>query len=229
MRIPWTEPDAAEAEACRERMISEQIAARGIRDPRILAAFRRVPRHLFCPPGTSLAQAYGDHPLPIGHGQTISQPLMVAEMTARLQLREDTKALEVGTGSGYQAAILACLVAEVHTVERLVPLADEARDRLARLGFANVRVHAADGTLGWPVEAPYDAIVVTAAAPAVPESLKRQLADRGCLAIPVGPRHLQELLLVERHGQQFVTHQGGGCRFVPLIGREGWSESTWFA
>ena len=210
--------------AWRLRMVAEQLVARGIRDARVLDAFRRVPRHLFCPPETPVATAYGDHPLDIGQGQTISQPLMVAEMTAWLRLEPHDKVLEIGTGSGYQAAILALLVAEVHTVERLPDLAESAQERLAALGFANIHVHVGDGSCGWPEQAPYDAIVVTAASPGIPDPLKEELAEGGILAIPVGPRFAQDLALCERRGKEFRVTHAGGCRFVPLIGQHGWQD-----
>jgi len=220
---PATFPgDAPEAREWRERMVWEQIHARGIRDQRVLNAFLRVPRHLFCPPDTPLHQAYADHPLPIGRGQTISQPYMVAEMTAWLDPDEDDRILEIGAGSGYQAAILACLAREVHSVERIPELAAEAEERLKRLGFHNVHIHVGDGTEGWPPAAPYDGIIVTAAAPETPEPLLRQLADGGRLVIPVGSRYLQDLCIWQRHGEKFEVHRAGGCRFVPLIGRYGW-------
>lgn len=217
-----TETDTTETRAWRERMVAEQLAGRGVHDARVLAAMGAVPRHLFCPPGTDPADAYGDFPLGIGSGQTISQPWMVAEMVAELELRGTETALEVGTGSGYGAAVLGCLAATVHTVERLPELAAAAAQRLRALGAANVFVHVGDGSEGWPATAPYDAIVVTAAAPAVPAPLEAQLTDGGCLVIPVGARHVQELLRIRRHGGRFVTEPRCGCRFVPLRGRFGW-------
>ena len=220
--LPALPGDSDEARGYRLGMVEDQIARRGIRDSRVLQAFRDVPRHLFCGEGTTLATAYADHPLPIGHGQTISQPLMVAEMTARLRLREADKVLEVGTGSGYQAAVLSQLVAEVHTIERLPALARQASDLLRTLAYSNVFVHEGDGTRGWPASAPYDAIIVTAAAPGVPDALRQQLTEGGGLAIPVGPRHIQDLAIVRRCGARFETVYEGGCRFVPLIGEHGW-------
>ncbi|NOY82100.1 MAG: protein-L-isoaspartate(D-aspartate) O-methyltransferase [Kiritimatiellaeota bacterium] len=214
--------DPPEARALRERMVATQIRDRGLRDPRVLAAFLHVPRHLFCSPGTRLSTAYADHPLPIERGQTISQPFIVAEMTAKLDLHPEAHVLEVGTGSGYQAAILGCLAAEVYSIERIPELALRARERLARLGFANVTVLVGDGAEGVPARGPFDGIVVTAAAPDTPEPLKQQLAEGGRLVIPVGPRHVQELLVWERHGDRFDLRRVGGCRFVPLIGPHGW-------
>ena len=225
MSMPPTLPgDSEEARECRLRMVENQIAGRGISDSRVLRAFRDVPRHLFCSEGTALATAYADHPLPIGLGQTISQPLMVAEMTARLALRPGDTVLEVGTGSGYQAAILSGLVAQVHTVERIRALAGRAQALLQALGYTNVFVHDGDGTCGWPDSAPYDAIVVTAAAPNVPDALKQQMADGGRLAIPVGSRFMQDLVIIRRHGERIETAYEGGCRFVPLVGEYGWPD-----
>ena len=216
--------DTDETLAARDAMVDHQLVARGIRAPLVLEAFRRVPRHIFCSSGTSPGAAYGDHPLSIGCGQTISQPLMVAEMTERLQLQRSDRVLEVGTGSGYQAALLALLVAEVHTVERIPELAESAEGRFRDLGLTNIAVHVGDGSVGWPDEAPYDGIIVTAGSPEVPGALKQQLRDGGRLAIPVGPRHMQELILCRRHGDRFDTEQAGGCRFVPLIGQQGWPD-----
>lgn len=214
--------DSDEAREWRERMVQEQLAARGIRDRRVLEAMRSVPRHLFCPPGTALAQAYADHPLPVGSGQTISQPWMVADMLQELGLEGGETVLEIGTGTGYGAAILGKLAAQVHTVEVLPELAESARERLHGLGYDNVAVHTGDGSLGWPAAAPYDVIVVTAGAPEVPEPLKQQLRDGGCLAVPVGDRWIQELLVVRRKGDVFTVDPRGGCRFVPLMGAHGW-------
>ncbi len=215
--------DPPEARALRERMVATQIRGRGLRNSRLLAAFLHVPRHLFCSPGTSLSAAYADHPLPIEHGQTISQPYIVAEMTSWLELHPGARVLEVGTGSGYQAAILACLAGEVHSIERVPELAELARNRLNLLGFKNVTVYVGDGAEGRPAAAPFDGIVVTAAAPDTPDPLKQQLAEGGRLVIPVGPRQVQELLIWERHGKRFDLRRAGGCRFVPLIGPHGWN------
>jgi protein-L-isoaspartate(D-aspartate) O-methyltransferase len=165
----------------RAEMVAAQIEERGVRDPRTLAAMRKVPRHLFVPP-QMVHDAYADYPLPIGHGQTISQPYIVAFMTEALGLRGGETVLEVGTGSGYQAAVLAEIAARVYTIEIVAPLADESRERLARLGYGNVEVRAGDGYQGWPERAPFDAVIVTAAAPRVPEPLKEQLKDGGRLA-----------------------------------------------
>jgi protein-L-isoaspartate(D-aspartate) O-methyltransferase len=212
-----------QAEA-REKMVDEQIAQRGVRDLRVLAAMRVVPRHEFVLPGTA-SQAYADRALAIEHGQTISQPYMVARMTEELALPEHARVLEVGTGSGYQAAILGIIAAEVISVERHEALAGQARDRLVRLGYHNVQVIVADGTHGWPGAAPYDGIVVTAGAPAVPEALRQQLADAGRLVIPVGTEFMQQLTIVARRGGEFVVRRNEGCCFVPLIGEYGWPDN----
>jgi len=201
----------------RERMVAQQIAARGITDARTLAAMGKVPRHLFVPPSLA-GEAYADSPLPIGHGQTISQPYIVGFMTQALGLEGGSKVLEVGTGSGYQAAVLAEIAAKVYTIEIVEPLAREARERLARLGYRNVEVRAGDGYLGWPEAAPFDGILVTAAAPRVPEPLKEQLADGGRLVIPVGDEY-QEILVVTRRGKEFDERRVLPVRFVPMTGR----------
>ncbi len=205
------------SESARERMVAEQIAARGVRDPKVLAAMRKVPRHLFVPEAAA-DEAYDDHPLPIGHGQTISQPYIVAFMTEALGLRGGETVLEVGTGSGYQAAVLAEIAAQVHSIEIVDALADEARERLRRLGYARVEVRAGDGYAGWPEAAPFDAIMVTAAAPRIPEPLKQQLRDGGRLVAPVGDEY-QELIVVTRHGASFEERRVLPVRFVPMTGK----------
>jgi len=210
-------PCSADREREREDMVATQVAARGVRDERVLAALRRVPRHLFVPPSVA-AQAYEDYPLPIGHGQTISQPYIVGFMTEALSLRGGETVLEIGTGCGYQAAVLAEVAARVFTIEIVAPLAAEAAERLRRLGHANVRVRAGDGYLGWPEEAPFDAIVVTAAAPRVPEPLLQQLRDGGRLILPVG-EETQDLVLVTRHGARFEERRVLAVRFVPMTGK----------
>ncbi len=202
-------------------MVDSQIVARGVRDPRVLDALRAVPRHLFVP-SWEQAGAYDDRPLPIGEGQTISQPYIVALMTAALAARETDRVLEVGTGSGYQTAILARLAREVITIERRAALAAGAERVLRELGVSNVRVIVGDGSEGYAEQAPYNRILVTAGAPAVPESLEAQLADGGRLVIPVGSAGHQVLTVIDRHGAEFVQHEGEGCVFVPLIGRHGW-------
>jgi protein-L-isoaspartate(D-aspartate) O-methyltransferase len=205
--------------AARDALLAEIGAT--VRDERVLAAMARVPRERFVPPDL-VPYAYENRPLPIGYGQTISQPLIVAIMTEALRLEGTEKVLEVGTGSGYQAAILAELAREVVTVERLPELARRAARTLAELGYANVRVYVAGEALGWPQEAPYDAIVVTAAAPRVPPSLLEQLGEGGRMVIPVGGRDLQELVLVEKGPRGVRRRNLGPCGFVPLIGPEAW-------
>ena len=193
-----------------------------VRDPRVLATMASVPRERFVPEDLR-PSAYENRPLPIGHGQTISQPLIVAMMTEALRLTGEEKVLELGTGSGYQAAILAELAAEVVTVERIAALAEGAAAVLAELGYHNVRVHVAGETLGWPEEAPYEGIIVTAGAPEVPRALLNQLAPGGRLVIPVGARYVQELLLVAKTARGLTTRRLGPCRFVPLVGDSAWS------
>ena len=201
----------------REEMVATQIASRDVRDPRTLAAMRKVARHLFVPPALA-GQAYEDHPLPIGHGQTISQPYIVAFMTEALGLRGGETVLEVGTGSGYQAAVLGEIAARVYTIEIVAPLAEEAAALLKRLGYANVEARAGDGYLGWPEAAPFDAIMVTAAAPRIPEPLKQQLKDGGRLILPVGDEW-QELVVVTRRGDRFEERRVLPVRFVPMTGK----------
>ena len=204
--------------------IDEQLVARGITDVRVLDAMKRVPRDAFVP-SESQPAAYADRALPIGCGQTISQPFMVAAMTEALRLTGSERVLEVGTGSGYQAAILSMLAREVITIERQPELAAAARQTLAALERTNVIVLAGDGTLGSPTHAPFDAILVAAGAPRVPDALKAQLSpDGGRLVIPVGSSHQQTLRIVTRDGDRFVDTPGVSCVFVPLIGAEGWSE-----
>jgi protein-L-isoaspartate(D-aspartate) O-methyltransferase len=207
--------DGARQQA-RTRMVKEQIESRQVRDALTLAALRKVPRHLFVPPDSERL-AYEDHPLPIGHGQTISQPYIVGFMTEALGLAGGETVLEVGTGSGYQAAVLAEIAARVYSVEIVEPLAREAAQRLVRLGYRNVDVRAGDGYLGWPEAAPFDAIMVTAAAPRIPEALKQQLKDGGRLIIPVGDDY-QELVVVTRRGGGFEERSVLPVRFVPMTG-----------
>jgi len=213
------EPDDPWREA-RERMVREQIVARGVRAPRVLAALRAVPRHEFVPV-EHRASAYEDEPLPIGEGQTISQPYVVAAMTEALALRGGERVLEIGTGSGYQAAILAELAREVYTIEIVKPLADSARERLARLGYRRVRVKHGDGWAGWPEAAPFDAIVVTAAPGRIPEALVAQLAVGGRMVLPIGDDEHQELLLVVREETGTRQERLMDVRFVPMTGDEG--------
>ena len=202
-------------------MVERQIARRGINSPRILEAFSEIPRHLFIPVDQHL-YAYADGPLPIGKGQTISQPYIVAYMTMHLNLKGDERVLEIGTGSGYQAAILGKLAAEVHTVERHSPLAKSASRLLEDLGFNNIQIHQGDGTNGLPDFAPYDGIMVTAAAPEVPAPLLSQLADGGRLIMPVGGRIGQVLHLYQRRGEEITREDLAPVAFVPLIGDHGW-------
>lgn len=212
-------------EAC-EAMIREQVAERGIREPRLLDVIRRIPRHWFVPPELR-DQAYIDGPLPIGLGQTISQPYMVAAMTHLLRLRGHEVVLEVGTGSGYQAAILAQMAATVHTIERHPQLAEQARQLLVQLGFANVFVHEGDGSLGWPPGAPYDGILVTAASPLPPTPLLDQLAEGGVLVIPVGGREGQDLQRWVKTNGQVQRESLFPVAFVPLRGQLGWKPDEW--
>lgn len=206
-----------------EQMLSGQVAARGVTNPHVLAAMAAVPRHHFVPAGLREA-AYQDHPLPIGHGQTISQPYIVGLMTELLELAPEDRVLEVGTGSGYQAAILAHLAAEVYTVERHAELAHQARELLARLGYKNVHVLCGDGTLGHAASSPYDAIIVTAAGPSIPPALLEQLAVGGRLLCPVGDRHVQRLVKILRTEGGFRETPSIDCVFVPLLGQAGWPE-----
>ncbi|NDY43110.1 protein-L-isoaspartate(D-aspartate) O-methyltransferase [Dissulfurirhabdus thermomarina] len=205
----------------RERMVAGQIAARGVADPRVLDAMRRVPRHLFVDEAMQ-GQAYGDHPLPIGYNQTISQPYIVAVMTEALGLRGGEKVLEIGTGSGYQTAVLAELADRVCTVERIPGLLTRARRTLEALGYQNISFKLDDGTWGWKDEAPFDAIIVTAGAPDVPATLLEQLADPGRLVIPVGDEFSQTLVRLEKRGGEIRRETLGGVRFVKLIGDHGW-------
>jgi protein-L-isoaspartate(D-aspartate) O-methyltransferase len=204
-------------------MVDAQLIARGVRDPEVLRALGRVPRHLFVDEAFR-DRAYGDGALPIGHGQTISQPLMVATMTEALQLEGTEKVLEIGTGSGYQTAVLAEIADRVFSVERVAALYRRARALLDRLGYHRVVLSHGDGTLGWRDHAPYDAIVVTAGAPHVPAALREQLQEGGRLVIPVGGRHQQNLLRVTRREGGDLRETLGGCVFVSLIGNDGWPQ-----
>lgn len=206
----------------RLRMVDYQIAARGIRDQRVLSAMKEVPRHLFVPPPYDKS-AYEDCPLPIGNGQTISQPYIVALMTELLTLQPADSVLEIGTGCGYQAAVLAALVRKVTTIERIPEVAGLARANLAVVGSKNVEVIVGDGTMGYLQKAPYDGIIITAATPMVPRPLIEQLAEGGRLIAPVGGRDIQELLRIIKKGGSMNEEHYGGVRFVPLIGECGWS------
>jgi len=202
-------------------MIESQLVRRGIKDKRVLDAMRQVPRHLFVPKDTR-GLAYCDGPLPIGQGQTISQPYIVALMTELLELTGEEKVLELGTGSGYQAAILSRLVGQVYSVERHAALAEKAEKVLAQLGCDNVVISVSDGTLGWSEHSPYEAIIVTAAAPDIPQPLMEQLADGGRLVAPVGSRWSQVLAKVKRQGETLVREHLTAVAFVPLVGKHGW-------
>jgi len=207
----------------RALMVKEQIARRGIKDSNVLNAMMKVPRHLFVPPYKQ-HMSYDDCPLPIGEGQTISQPYMVAVMTEYLELNKNSKVLEIGTGSGYQTAILAEIAKEVYTIERIESLSLKAKKILEKLGYKNIFFKIDDGSIGWEEKSPFDAIIVTAAAPEVPESLKKQIADSGTMVIPVGTRFTQSLKIIKRKGAAFLEQEAFLCAFVPLIGQEGWSE-----
>lgn len=202
-------------------MVEQQLRARGIRDDRVLDAMLQVPRHVFVSEEFR-ARAYEDHPLPIGKEQTISQPFIIAISLQALELDGSESVLEVGTGSGYQAALLAQLARQVYSVERHGELADNAENTLRELGINNVQVSVRDGSQGWKEYSPYDAILVSAAAPSLPRSLLEQLADGGRMIIPVGPPHAQQLQLVRRTGSATTTDTVEGCRFVPLVGAEGY-------
>ena len=205
----------------RRTMVESQLRSRGIHDERVLAAMLRVPRHEFVPEEYSSA-AYADHPIPIDEGQTISQPFIVAVSLQALALKGTEKVLEVGTGSGYQTALLAVLARQVYSIERHAVLARDAEGTLAKLSFNNVKVIVGDGSNGFQEFAPYDAILVSAAAPGIPQSLFTQLGEQGRMVIPVGPQHAQELQLVRKQEEEPIVQVIEGCRFVPLIGAEGY-------
>ena len=207
----------------RERMVKNQLIPRGIKDEMVLEAMGKIPRHLFIEEALA-GEAYNDHPVPIGEKQTISQPYIVALMTETLELKGDENTLEIGTGSGYQTAILAELSSRVYTVERIKSLLVNARKLLAELGYSNILFKAFDGTLGWNEYAPFDAIMVTAGAPSLPGPLMDQLADNGRMIVPVGDRYSQELIKVIRKGSNLKQENLGGCRFVNLIGVHGWPD-----
>lgn len=213
-------------ERARKQMVKSQIVRRGLRNERLLAAFESVPRHMFVPEEYRYA-AYDDSPLPIGFSQTISQPYIVALMTNLLKLKGDERVLEIGTGSGYQAAILGMMAEEVHTVEYLPELATNADKLLKELGLDNVHVHVGDGSLGWPETAPYKGILVAAAAPQVPKTLLDQLEEGGRLILPVGGRGMQNLEVWEREGNSFKSEVETAVAFVPLRGEEGWDRKEW--
>jgi len=210
-------------EGRREKMVRTQIEARGVADPAVLRAIRKIPRHRFLPAAFQ-DQAYDDCPLPIGHKQTISQPYTVAVMTEALGLTGRERVLEIGTGSGYQSAILAELAEWVYSIERIPELAKSARELLDELGYDNVAIRVGDGTRGWKSEAPFDRIIVTAGAPQVPEPLLQQLGEGGRLVIPVGDPYTQTMTRVTRRGSEFQHESLGAYRFVELIGEYGWDK-----
>lgn len=207
----------------RERMVNNQLIPRGIKNKGVIAAMKKIHRHLFMEEAL-IGEAYNDHPLPIGHGQTISQPYIVALMTQALDLTGEERTLEIGTGSGYQTAILAELSEKVFTIERIRPLMEKARSLLNDLGYSNILFKYFDGTQGWNEYAPFDAIMITAGAPKVPTPLLNQLSEGGRMIIPLGDRYSQELIKVTKVKGDFKKENLGGCRFVDLIGTHGWEE-----
>ena len=207
----------------REWMVDTQIVERGIRDKRVIEVMKKIPRHIFVPENI-MDDAYDDRALPIGYGQTISQPYIVALMTELLELKGDEKVLEIGTGSGYQAAVLAELAKEVHTVERVEPLAKEAMKKFEKLNIKNIKVYVRDGTEGIPEEAPFDRIIITAAAPDLPEPLIKQLKEGGIIVAPVGERYSQHMLKAIKKGEELERHYLIPVAFVPLIGKYGWKQ-----
>lgn len=202
----------------RKRMVEEQLIRRGINDERVLAAFYKVERHKFIPEDLRTS-AYGDFPVPIGEGQTISQPYIVALMTECLQLKGQEKVLEIGTGSGYQAAILAELTQEIWSIERFTTLAERAQNVLGALGYTNIKIKVGDGTLGWPEEAPFERIIITAATPRIPLPLQEQLKEGGRLILPIGETFIQVLTLAEKREGKINLNEICGCVFVPLVGK----------
>jgi protein-L-isoaspartate(D-aspartate) O-methyltransferase len=210
-------------DAQRKLMVETQLMSRGIYDPLVIEAMKKVPRELFLPE-VMRNTAYSDNALPISHGQTISQPYIVALMTQSLELKGGEKVLEIGTGSGYQAAVLAEIAAEVYTIERIAPLTETARQILTQLGYTNIQFKVHNGTLGWEDHAPYDAIIVTAGAPRIPDPYVEQLGEGGRLVIPVGDRLGQELVKITKRDGKPLKQELGGVRFVSLIGQQGWEE-----
>jgi protein-L-isoaspartate(D-aspartate) O-methyltransferase len=215
--------DSLKFQKQREEMVKRQIESRGITDPGVLSAMRKVPRHYFVSEAL-MDQAYGDHPLPIGEQQTISQPFIVAEMTQALALNKDDRVLEIGTGSGYQAAILSRIVFRVYTIERIFTLYTRARKLFDELKYYNIVTKYSDGTSGWAEESPFDAIIVTAGAPRIPHVLINQLVVGGRLVIPVGDQHSQELVKIVKDENGIHQSNLGGCRFVKLVGEHGWDD-----
>ncbi len=216
--------EAIKYERQREEMVKHQIKSRGITDPMVLESLRTVPRHLFVSEALR-DQAYGDYPLPIGEQQTISQPYIVAEMTQALELCKNDRVLEIGTGSGYQAAILAEIVYRVYTIERIRSLYIQARNLLDKLHYHNIVMRCSDGSAGWLDESPFDAIIVTAGAPEVPAKLIDQLSEGGRMIVPVGNQHSQDLVKITKEKNRVHKSNLGGCRFVKLIGAHGWKEN----
>ncbi len=210
-------------ERLREEMVQKQIESRGISDPKVLMALRKVPRHLFVSEALR-EQAYGDFPLPIGEQQTISQPYIVAEMTQALNSDKDDRVLEIGTGSGYQAAILAEIVFRVYTIERIRPLYMKTRKLFDKLHYHNIITKYSDGSVGWPDESPFDAIIITAGAPDIPHILIDQLAVGGRIVLPVGNQYSQDLIRIIKTENGIHKENLGGCRFVKLVGEHGWGE-----
>lgn len=218
-----TEPDIQAYAGQRRKMVEEQILGRGIKDLSVMEVLSRVPRHLFV--NSSLQhRAYGDCPLPIGENQTISQPYIVALMTQVLELKGGERVLEIGTGSGYQTAILAELASHVFTIERVKPLVKKTKELLEGLKYKNIVFKTFDGTYGWRDQSPFDAILISAATPSIPKSLIEQLADKGRLVAPVGERESQDLIVLNKNGNKVMERKIGSCKFVPLIGKFAWSE-----
>lgn len=218
-----TEPDIQAYAGQRRKMVEEQILGRGIKDLSVMEVLSRVPRHLFV--NSSLQhRAYGDCPLPIGENQTISQPYIVALMTQVLDLKGGERVLEIGTGSGYQTAILAELASHVFTIERVKPLVKKTKELLEGLKYKNIVFKTFDGTYGWRDQSPFDAILISAATPSIPKSLIEQLADKGRLVAPVGERESQDLIVLNKNGNKVMERKIGSCKFVPLIGKFAWSE-----
>jgi protein-L-isoaspartate(D-aspartate) O-methyltransferase len=221
--VDLTEPDIQAYAGQRRKMVEEQILGRGIKDLSVMEVLSRVPRHLFV--NSSLQhRAYGDCPLPIGENQTISQPYIVALMTQVLDLKGGERVLEIGTGSGYQTAILAELAAHVFTIERVKPLVKKTKELLEGLKYKNIVFKTFDGTYGWRDQSPFDAILISAATPSIPKSLIEQLADKGRLVAPVGERESQDLIVLNKNGNKIMERKIGSCKFVPLIGKFAWSE-----
>ena len=218
-----TEPDIQAYAGQRRKMVEEQILGRGIKDLSVMEVLSRVPRHLFV--NSSLQhRAYGDCPLPIGENQTISQPYIVALMTQVLDLKGEERVLEIGTGSGYQTAVLAELASQIFTIERVKPLVKKTKELLEGLKYKNIVFKTFDGTYGWRDQSPFDAILISAATPSIPKSLIEQLADKGRLVAPVGERESQDLVVLNKNGNRVMERKIGSCKFVPLIGKFAWSE-----